>query len=374
MSDKFKNLFDLTEYEKELLRYDTGTYRNIWIARIDAIVPNQIENVKFIEFTTDSPGGPMWADIASDVLEQTSVIQKLRDIHYISSDRLVPQILYNLLKAYRETGGEKEYPNIAIVSHKGVTYPEFLKIIEYFNNAGYKSKFILPEDIEYNGKNAYSEDFQIDIIYRRGWIKSWTDIYNKIEPLRKAYSDGNVCVVNSIRSILGSNKNLLEHLNNPLVEGILNKKERDVINKHIPWTRILGDKPCFTNEKKEVDLLEYIRVKKDQMVLKPSDLYGGSGVYIGYETTQSKWEAIINNAILTKKKYVVQEYVPIPKDIFPVVDTNSNVTWQPMKMNHNFFVFGGQYAGGWCRVSADSVINISNGAGFTPIFISMEKK
>jgi hypothetical protein len=45
-----------------------------------------------------------------------------------------------------------------------------------------------------------------------------------------------------------------------------------------------------------------------------------------------------------------------------------------MKMNHNFFVFGGQYAGGWCRVSADSVINISNGAGFTPIFISMEKK
>lgn len=366
-SDEVKPLFNLTDKETELCSYETGTKRNIWITRNDAFMANDLSYLKFVEFNTDSPGGPKYSDVQTTLIEQTEVMDELRKSFYFSSDRFIPQILYNLLRAYREWGGKKEFPNIAIVSDKGATYPEFLLIVEDFKRQGFECEFSTPEEIDYHNEIAYAGSMPIDIIYRRGWIRNWTDVYDDIKPLRQAYAQGKVCVVNSIRSVIGTIKSLLEHLQSPDFMKLYSAEEKEVIMKHVPWTRLLTARKTMSMENSTVDLFEYARNNRERLIIKPMDLYGGQLVTIGPHETQTQWEEVINQASTSDQKYVVQEYVLIPEEELPeIVD---DVVWKPKKLNQNFYAFGGLHAGGMCRTSESPVINISKGGGLSPILV-----
>jgi len=364
---KWKPMFNLTDKEAELVESDTGTQKFIWITRNDAFMEGN--NIKFIEFNTDSPGGPMYSDVQTEIIEQNPVMDELRKKYRLSSDRFIPQIHYNLLKAYREWGGKKNIPNIAIVSDKGVTYPEFLLIVEDFKRQGYKSEFSTPQEIEYKNGKAYTPNgMEIDILYRRGWIRNWTDVWDDIKPLRAAYRDNVFCCVNSIRSLIGAIKSLLEHVQDPEIMKLFTDAERKAIIECVPWTRLMTERKTMgPGGNNEVDLFEYIRAHKDTLIIKPMDLYGGQGVTIGPDSTQADWEEVVNNATTSDQKYVAQEYVKIPEMDLPEV--TPDLIWKPKKLNQNFYAFGGMHAGGMCRTSEASIINISAGGGLCPIIV-----
>jgi len=370
--DKYKPLFNLTEREAELVACETGTQRFVWITRNDAFMELDEKGdmiFKFIEFNTDSPGGPMYSDVQTEIIEQSVVMDELSKKYYFSSDRFVPQILYNLLKAYREWGGKKTMPNIAIVSDKAVTYPEFILIVEDFKRQGYTCEFEVPTGIEYrNGKAYTSNGMEIDVLYRRGWIRNWTDVWDNIKPLRRAYKENAFCCVNSIRSLLASIKSLIEHVQDPEIMKFYTPEEKETVLKHVPWTRLLTERKTIAPDgKTEVDLFEYVRDNRERLVIKPMDLYGGQGVCVGPVNPREKWEEMIEKAATTEQKYVVQDYVKIPEMELPEVDPE--VVWKPKKLNQNFYAFGGLHAGGMCRTSEAAVINISAGGGLCPILV-----
>ncbi len=364
---KFQPMFNLTDKEAELVESDTGTDRFIWITRNDAFIEG--DSIKFIEFNTDSPGGPMYSDVQTEIIEQNPVMDELRKKYYFSSDRFIPQIHYNLLRAYREWGGKKFLPNIAIVSDKGVTYPEFLVIVEDFKRQGFNCEFATPPEVEYRNGKAYTPSgMQIDILYRRGWIRNWTDVWDDIKDLRAAYRDNAFCCVNSIRSLLGAIKSLLEHLQDPQIMKLYTPEERDAILTTVPWTRLMSERKTMGPDgSKEVDLYEYVRANRETLVLKPMDLYGGQGVCVGPVNTQAEWEETMKIAATTDQKYVAQEFVPIPEMELPEV--SDGLVWKSKKLNQNYYAFGGQHAGGMCRTSEAAVINISAGGGLCPILV-----
>ncbi|MBN1550664.1 hypothetical protein JW979_04310 [bacterium] len=367
MDDKFKPMFNLTDKETELVESETGTQRRVWITRNDAFMENDI--LKFIEFNTDSPGGPMYSDVQTEIIEQTSVMDALRKKYYMSSDRFIPQILYNLLRAYREWGGKKSLPNIAIVSDKGATYPEFLLIVEDFKRQGYRCEFATPPSLDYRNGKAYTPaGMPIDILYRRGWIRNWTDVWEDIKPLRAAYRDNAFCCVNSIRSLLAAIKSLLEHLQDPEIMKLFTPEEKEVVINNVPWTRLMTNRKTMAPDgKTQIDLFDFVRDHRETLVLKPMDLYGGKGVCVGPVNTQAKWEETIQIAATTDQKYVVQEFVHIPEMELPEVDPE--LKWKSKKLNQNFYAFGGKHAGGMCRTSEAAVINISAGGGLCPIVV-----
>jgi hypothetical protein len=364
---KFRPMFNLTDRETELVEAETGTKRRVWITRNDAFVDGT--NIKFIEFNTDSPGGPMYSDVQTEIIEQNPVMDELRKKYYMSSDRFIPQIHYNLLRAYREWGGKKTMPNIAIVSDKGATYPEFLLIVEDFKRQGYNCEFATPSSIEYRNGTAYTPGgMPIDILYRRGWIQNWTAVWDEIKPLRKAYADNAFCCVNSIRSLLAAIKSLLEHLQDPDIMKLYTPEEKEVVLQCVPWTRLMGERKTLDMTGKHmVDLFEYVRKNRETMVLKPMDLYGGQGVCVGPVVTQSDWERTLHLAATTDQKYVAQEFVPIPEMELPEI--SEGLTWKSKKLNQNYYAFGGKHAGGMCRTSEAAVINISAGGGLCPIIV-----
>ena len=116
---------------------------------------------------------------------------------------------------------------------------------------------------------------------------------------------------------------------------------------------------------REVDLPEFIRSHRDRLVLKPNDDYGGKGVFIGWEATESEWDDALEKAL--GSSYVVQERVELQREPFPVLDPGLEV--RDMVVDLDPFVFDGEVEGFLTRLSSTSLANVTSGAGEVPSFL-----
>jgi uncharacterized circularly permuted ATP-grasp superfamily protein len=77
--------------------------------------------------------------------------------------------------------------------------------------------------------------------------------------------------------------------------------------RHVPWTRVI--EPGITRVCGElVDLLPWIRLNRELLVLKPVRGHGGIGVVIGQEVSQEEWEKAVAKAA-GAQPWLVQELV-----------------------------------------------------------------
>jgi uncharacterized circularly permuted ATP-grasp superfamily protein len=121
-----------------------------------------------------------------------------------------------------------------------------------------------------------------------------------------------------------------------------------------------------------IDLLPFVADNREKLVLKPASDFGGHGVALGMETSQADWEAVIA-AHADAADFIVQEYVPVPEEMFPVIE-DGRVHMRLKRFNINPFGIGGRHAGSITRISDRAVINVSAGGGLLPSVIGRHKR
>jgi hypothetical protein len=72
--------------------------------------------------------------------------------------------------------------------------------------------------------------------------------------------------------------------------------ERQLFRRHVLWTRIVSERRTDTPDG-PMDLVEYVRDYREELVLKPNRGYGGAGVVLGAALSQSEWETLIEQAL-----------------------------------------------------------------------------
>ena len=56
-------------------------------------------------------------------------------------------------------------------------------------------------------------------------------------------------------------------------------------------------------------------------MIKPNDEYGGTGVTLGWETSEADWDAAIARALAERDRgWVAQERIAVRREMFPVCD------------------------------------------------------
>ncbi|MBN2057103.1 circularly permuted type 2 ATP-grasp protein [bacterium] len=358
---EYRHLFELSADEAMLAEIDPGYTRKIILARLDAFIIG--ERIVFIEFNCDSPGG-MDTDLMASNLLAVSPFRELAERYEARWVDLRPRLLDTLVRKYFDGGGKKDKPDIALLADAhGHTFPEFIMLVSYFNQQGFRTKFGNPWEVEYRDGVLYREEQPVDLVYRRGAIGDWTGNLERIQPLVNAYRDGAVTVVNPLRSKVGGMKSMLSVLTDEKMQHLFNEEEQAAIRETIPWTRFV--RPGETSYNGTViSLLDFIAANREKLVLKPNSAYGGRDVAIGPELSQKEWEDVL--ALTSTGRWVVQEYVPIPTIELPVF--GPELTFARKKVNVNFFAFNGHYAGAYARTSDSSVINVARGGGQMPVF------
>ena len=186
-----------------------------------------------------------------------------------------------------------------------------------------------------------------------------------------AARDGRVCIVNPFRARVANNKKLFALFQDPRFVHLVEGDELEVVQKTIPWTRVLRPGRVGYGSW-TIDLLPFVADNRERLVLKPASSYGGHNVSLGIETAQDRWEKIIATHA-ERSDFVVQEYVPVPEEMFPTVE-DGHVQMRLKRFNINPFGIGGRHAGSITRISDQAVINVSAGGGLLPSVVGRHKR
>jgi len=144
--------------------------------------------------------------------------------------------------------------------------------------------------------------------------------------------------------------------------------ERELIRAHVPWTRVVADVRT-SHHGTAIELLDFVRRERQNLVLKPSDEYGGSGVTLGWETSESDWDSVIEKAVATTQGcWIVQERIPIRREVFPWVRADGTVDYRDMLVDFAPYLFRGKVCGFLTRLSATGLANVTSGGGQIPAF------
>ncbi len=360
-----REIMKFSDNENLLFSIDPGYDIPLVISRLDAFLHK--ESMKFLEFNSDSPAGMAYSDIMEagfyNLFGEYPFLKNW-EINFMNRQELLFEALITCYSEFRtENPSFPEKPVIAIVDWEDIsTASEFLILQDFFKTKGLETIIGSPLAFRQSGGKALLDGQEVHLVYRRVITRELLEKWDEVADFVECVKSKLVCCCNSFRSYIVGNKKVLAIITDPRFQNIYSKDELKVIQKTIPWTKIISDtKVSFGNLK--INLKEFIIENKNKLVLKPANLYGGKNVYLGPETEQEKWEEVLFEH-LDDHSWIVQEYVDIPVDLYPVINDGLNLELK--KVNINPFAFLGKYGGSITRISDESVINVSAGGGLVP--------
>ncbi|HSR17728.1 MAG TPA: hypothetical protein VLM39_06495 [Ignavibacteriaceae bacterium] len=408
-NENLKNIMNVSGQVRNYIGVNPGYSGKLSIARIDALYNFSNDSLHFLEINTDIPGGMGDNDMLIKIFDCLPSMKFLRNKFEISRDTLVDSLYKILLKKYKEYYAcfhkpGKENPHIAIVCARNSDIRlEVDFIIELLKREGLKASYADPRDFAYDGKTLMLNGKEVDIVNRRENIrdifrtdstgKPHSNLRNKVlsisktvclnnrflnkylksgyfghtEDLIRAFSENNVCMINPFYTGISVQKQAFALLSDRSFRSLFDEEEQHVIDKYIPWTRIFKECKTFYDNK-EINLVPFIKTNRQNFVLKPNMGFGGKGVVIGSEMIQSDWEKKINSIINSGLRYIVQEYVEIPSENFPVYKDGRLKGFSRQYVNLNFWGVDGKFEGSLVRASQNKVINVTQGARFVPVY------
>ncbi|MCI0488816.1 MAG: hypothetical protein L0229_19670 [Blastocatellia bacterium] len=356
----------LTEAERSLVAVDPGYEEVSVTSRLDSFLTG--ERYSFVELNAECPAGIAYQDVAAEIFLQLPVMREFRRSREVTAMFCRDHLLESFLAIYERVRGRAAWPSIAIVDYSGLpTHREFELFKEFFESRGYAAVIADPRELELREGKLFHKDFRVDLVYRRVLTTELLAHADECRAFIEGYRRGAAVFINSFRTKYVHKKMLFGVLTDERHERYFSEAEREAIRLHIPWTRKLEDTRT-TFEGRDVELLEHVRATRDRLVLKPNDDYGGHGIYIGWETDESAWDAGIEHALAGD--YLVQERVTTAREVFPFVnESEGRVEMTEQLLDLDPLLFFGRVAGAFTRLSSSSLANVTSGAGMVPTMI-----
>ena len=369
--------FHLRPEEERLARLHAGYGLASTASRLDAfLLP---DSLKFAEYNGESPAGAGYSETLAEVFRGLPMMAEFSKHYDVHSYPLSAKLLDALVMSYIDWGGTSKRPQIAIVDWREVpTWSEFEILKERFEKIGVPAVLADPRDLIFDGKILTAHGVKIDLVYRRVLINDIVARSKECEALVKAYAANAVCVANTFRCKIPHVKAFFAVLTDERNGALFSHQERELIRRHIPWTRVVEDTGT-AHYGDHIELLDFVRKNRSNLVLKPSDEYGGSGITLGWETSEQDWDQAIERAISGGKPgstksgeqtgaWIVQERIPIRREVFPYITAAKTVDFRDMLVDFAPYLFRGKLAGFLTRLSVTGLANVTSGGGQVPAF------
>ncbi|MFD7922989.1 hypothetical protein ACFV3R_27685 [Streptomyces sp. NPDC059740] len=218
-------------------------------------------------------------------------------------------------------------------------------------SAGYAFSGGLVHDLELTDDGAFFEGERVHAVFT-GY--TWHEAKRFVPPaltrrLVELDTAGKVDFVGSPAAALHDNKANLALLFDPAHAGLLDARERDLVERYVPETFTLAP----GTEERALD-------GRADLLCKPASAYGGKDIVFGCVLSDQEWAAELRKRLADPtERYVVQRRVRPARVVLPGLDpAEREMVLAPL-------VFGGEVAGIFVRHAPprpDSTINTSSGA------------
>jgi hypothetical protein len=359
--------FHLREEELRLVRLGKNAGPASTASRLDAfLLP---DSLKFAEYNGESPAGAGYTETLAEIFRELPVMREFATSYEIHSYPLSAKLLDALVMSYLDWGGTSKRPQMLITDWREVpTWSEFEILKVRFEKLGVPVELADPRDLQFDGKQLTANGKKIDLVYRRVLMNDIVTRAAECKALVDAVAANTVCMANHFRCKIPHVKAFFAVLTDERNDALFSFGERDLIRKHVPWTRVVADVRT-SHHGEPVELLAFLRSERENLVLKPSDEYGGSGVTLGWESSEAAWDTSIEKAMTASQGcWIVQERIPIRREVFPWIQPGGGVEFRDMLVDFAPYLFRGKVSGFLTRLSATGLANVTSGGGQIPAF------
>jgi hypothetical protein len=348
----------LGEEETRLVLIDPGYKRASTASRLDSfLLP---DSLMFAEYNAESPAGLGYSQTLSEIFAALPVMERFRKHYRADPAPIMESMLNALLASYEEWGGTARPPQIAIVDWREVpTWSEFEILQDRFERMRVPTLIADPRELVFANGVLTAQGKKIDLVYRRVLLNDIIAKPAECQALIDAYSARAVCVANTLRCKIPHKKAFFAVLHDPRNQHLFTDAERAIIRQHIPVTHVLTE-----------GVAESARARRGNLVLKPNDEYGGTGVFLGWEMSVADWDDALQKAVTDSGKvWIVQERIPVRREDFPMFTLQEGVTVKEMLVDFSPYFFRGKLSGSLTRLSATGLANVTSGGGQVPAFV-----
>lgn len=220
--------------------------------------------------------------------------------------------------------------------------------------------------LRYSDGGIWLGEQRIDILYRLFNMEDCLspDAPSMIDPVFEAVRRREVQIFTPMDCYLYSSKGALAILADDAYRPLLSPAEQASIDRLLPWTSMVRPGPVSVHGR-SVDLLEHAIVRRENLILKPTLLFGGRGVVGGWLTEPDNWRQQVEAAM--DGPYVLQERVDPNVELFP-----GDSGLEPWMLIWTQFLMTRGGAGTWIRAAAGDVpaiVNMNQGANSTCCFV-----
>jgi uncharacterized circularly permuted ATP-grasp superfamily protein len=341
----------------DLFDIDPGYGRFAVVCRPDMAWVNS--RAALLEMNADSPAMMVYADHVQEIQRGLFPFAELDRPGAVGFHRRTPDLLRALLDTYREWGGTKSSPTVAILDWPGQkTEPEQHQLALDLTELGCPALVCCPADLEVRGGRLLARGEPIDIVQRRLLFPDIVRRRDELAPFLTAYRERLACVINPLRSYLLGCKALLATARTNGWYSSLGEADRELLASILPATLPIG--PHSWKELQD----------RTRWVIKPAFGSGGKGVVIGRFADDTAWTRALAGA--SDGRWIAQAYVPIPTYSAPIL-SDGQVVIKRLYANWNPFFFDGRFSGAITRVSNEPVVGISAGGALLPAVLAMDE-
>lgn len=313
----FRGLFRLDPRLEELICLPRGYDAAIPIARVDVFLHEDTGALKFCELNTDGTSGMNENREITLSIAPSASLQEFALRHRVETCELVDSWVEAFMADYGQWAaghpGSPEVPRVAIADYlEKATLSEFCVYEQAFRDAGTPCEVCEIRELAWDGRRLRDgQGRPIDAVWRRAVtsdvLANWDDSSALLEAVR---ADA-VCLVGSFAGSLAHDKQIFQVLHRPEAKAILSDEENRFVEATVPFTAFLSAD--------EVDL-DRVKAEKDRWVIKPSDLFDATDVYLGCMQSQGKWDRLVDRYAdgAAGVPFLVQEFVtPFKTEVLP---------------------------------------------------------
>lgn len=337
------------------------------ICRLDGLLGSD-GSYKIIETNTEGPGGVIQTGLIANVWERISnPLTKGLSLD-LSKQPFVkdPQCFVQELRSAYQAATGSELRTAAVANFCGRFTNEVEWIVKALSDVGVKSSLLDVSAMKRTPHGLVGPDGQrIELVYNKLDVRDMIDAVECRDYLESCAAQDVISINPWISQWILSDKAILAVLTDDRFSSSFDAEQTQFILHHIPWTRLVRPGVTTDPKKRRIELIDYIRENKANLVLKPSNATRGEHVLIGYLTSSDAWEQQIERA--GPKPHVVQEYIK-PGQLTALHLSTRSI--KKMVYGIDCYVFGGRLAGFNSRASFDAVMNVGRSGIVLPVTVA----
>lgn len=355
------------------LRKSPGSATWQLFSRYDAVVTKE-GRVQFIECNTGCPAGFLHAvDFSRETLAALEAISAMSASDVSTLGMIRPDSLVDLIESVRTRSGLPPGP-VAILTDENELKLELDLLERALAKRGMDGKILDARELQFKDGRLQHDGTTYPVTFNKLRISTAESPHHCWKPgfeeryaaLLSAIPADAVAPVNNLCALsIAEDKGMLALLFDPDARAILTADEARFIDDNVLWTARLRE-GVVALDGLSVDLIDTLKRRRGDFVLKPANEGRGFEVHVGADTPQAEWERLCQpNPTLPM---VVQKFAAPAS--FPIARlAGDGVRVETMYLTIALAMVDGRYEGLLSRISPNLVTNVGRQGFVQAVFV-----